>query len=287
MAGIVLHAKTMSKINDFVAQPAHALLISAQKGSGKGSLSRAIVSKLLVIDEDRVATHPYVRIITPTKQSISIDSVRELQHFLSLKMPTGQWRAVIIEDGHLLGIEAQNALLKMLEEPPIRTTIIITTASEQALLATVRSRMTRFVLQKPDPEAVITHFQQLGYSNEPIRQALLMSGGLPGLMTALLTEDMAHPLMQAANSAREIIQKPVFERLLLVDPLSKQRELAMDVLIILGQMAHVALHSPATTISATAATRWHRILKNSYEATELLLGSAQPKLVLTDLMLSL
>ncbi len=72
--------------------------------------------------------------------SIGIDTIKTLQKSLYLSPLRGEQKAVIIHDAELLTAEAQNALLKILEEPPPQTTIFLTTSSKEALLPTVLSR---------------------------------------------------------------------------------------------------------------------------------------------------
>ncbi len=80
---------------------------------------------------------------TATKQnaqSIGIEEVKKIQKNLFLKPIKSQQKAVIIEEAHLLTIEAQNALLKVLEEPPANTLILLNAETKEALLPTIHSR---------------------------------------------------------------------------------------------------------------------------------------------------
>lgn len=77
---------------------------------------------------------------TKITKSIGIDEIKRLQKKLFLKPYKGQNKAVIIPQAHTLTTEAQNALLKVLEEPPLHTVIILTTEKKDALLPTIQSR---------------------------------------------------------------------------------------------------------------------------------------------------
>ena len=74
------------------------------------------------------------------KQTISIDQVRDLQHQLSLKPYAAKFKTGIILEAQRMTIEAQNALLKTLEEPPAHSILILTAPSTKALLPTTVSR---------------------------------------------------------------------------------------------------------------------------------------------------
>ncbi len=73
-------------------------------------------------------------------QSIGIDEIKSLHKSIFLKPLNSKVKAVILEDAHLMTIEAQNALLKVLEEPPEHTIIILGVNSSDSLLPTVLSR---------------------------------------------------------------------------------------------------------------------------------------------------
>lgn len=82
-------------------------------------------------------------VIAPEKElSLGIELVKKLQEKVFLKPLKSKTKAVIIAQAHLLTIPAQNALLKLLEEPPEHTLVFLLTESLDALLPTVRSRCT-------------------------------------------------------------------------------------------------------------------------------------------------
>ncbi len=92
------------------------------------------------------------------RSEVLIDQVRELISRLGIRPSRSPVRMAIIDDAEVLGEPAQNALLKTLEEPPGHAIIIMVSASERALLDTVRSRMriVRFpALQPADLEAIL------------------------------------------------------------------------------------------------------------------------------------
>jgi len=289
MDAIVLHDLTRAHIGRFVAQPSHALLLVGHAGIGKQTIADYIMSQLLQTDP---AQYPYIRTIVPEKDksSIGIEAVRDLQQFLKLKLPTNAaWRFVIIPDAQGLTTEAQNALLKLLEEPPERTILVLSTTSEQALLPTIRSRMQQLTVHVPSQNDVIRFFDANNREPKDIQQAFLMSGGLPGLMHSLLS-DTEHPLKDAVLTARKLLQSTQFERLCMVDGLSKDKPKTLNVLFVLQHMARAASlqGSKASDGSATKRIKqWHKVQQAAYKAEQAYSVSAQAKLTLTNLMLSL
>jgi hypothetical protein len=73
--------------------------------------------------------------------SIGIDTVREIKNFLWQKPNASSRRTLIINDADFLTTEAQNALLKVTEEPPVSSLLILVTADEDAVLSTITSRL--------------------------------------------------------------------------------------------------------------------------------------------------
>ncbi|MDI1226914.1 MAG: DNA polymerase III subunit delta' [bacterium] len=88
------------------------------------------------------------------KQDIPVDSVRDIKHKLHSKAAEGGWRVAIVDSAEYLNATGQNALLKVLEEPPSKTLLILTTSQPGSFLPTIRSRC-RMVNMDPLPPATL------------------------------------------------------------------------------------------------------------------------------------
>jgi len=105
---------------------------------------------------------------------VRIAQIRALQQALHLRAVEGGRRAAVISDAEWLNLEAQNALLRILEEPPPATHFVLVTASPSGLAATVRSRCqrVRFPAERaPAPDPALAE-----------RLAALPRQGIPGLL---------------------------------------------------------------------------------------------------------
>ena len=282
MPNLPLHHRTAARLADFSAKPGHAVVLLGPAGSGKYTQARLLAAQLLGLPEDALARHAYFRHVVNAsgEASIPIDAVRELEHFLSRRVPGNKNRVVLVENAGTMGHEAQNALLKTLEEPPDQTYLILT-ATDKSLLPTILSRAAHIDIAPPDYGTLEAYFAGHGYDKADIRRNFLLAGGLPGLLATLLAGGTDEPLAQAAVTARDILRQSTFERLALIDTLAKQKSQLLLATQVLQRMAHVGLMSGRQT------TTWQRLLTASYQAELALVGSAQPKLVLTDLMLKL
>jgi len=287
---LVLHDTTKEQLLRFIANPSHALLLSGPDGIGKSSVAEALVSTILNIEPGKLATYPhYSKVSAAPNASISIEAIRELQKFLQLKtIGTNPYRrAVLIEHAQGLTTEAQNAYLKLLEEPPADTLLVLTVDSPRSLLPTILSRLQTITITVPGEAALQQLFAASTKDKTVQTQAYFLSGGLPGLLSALLDDGQEHPLLQSVATAKEILQKSTFERLALVDGLSKQKNTVIGVLAALERIAQTGIQGATAKEDATRIKQWHRIRKSTLEARESIERSANAKLVLSDLFLQL
>ena len=106
---------------------------------------------------------------------VRIGQIRALQSALRLRSTEGGRRAAVIADAEWMNQEAQNALLRVLEEPPPQTTLVLATRTSAGLLATVRSRCQRLSfdtnaaapLQDPEREATLARLDAIGAATIP------------------------------------------------------------------------------------------------------------------------
>ncbi|MFC0410554.1 DNA polymerase III subunit delta' [Roseomonas elaeocarpi] len=158
-------------------RPHHAWLLAGPQGVGKATLAFRYARWLLAgAPEARVplelapadpvfsrvanGAHADLRTLSPevaegkVKRQISVDEARAVPRFLSMTPAEGGWRVVVVDEAHALNTEAQNALLKTLEEPPARAVLLLATEAPDRLLPTVRSRCRRLDLVPLTDEAM-------------------------------------------------------------------------------------------------------------------------------------
>ena len=285
MASLPLAPTTEANVKAYLKKPSAVLVLHGPSGLGKDKLAEQILADILQIVHEKLTTYPYLINLEPDeKGTISIDSVRSVQSALIRSVPGDNpvRRAVLVSQAEKLTLEAQNALLKALEEPPADTVFILTVDNLQHLLSTVVSRSQPLAVLPITEDAARSHFGD----NAEVTNAYYMSGGRAGLLQALL-DDADHPLLEAIKQAKEVLQKSSYERLLLVNALSKDKLATGQLLEALLLLARISLASSVKGDNTAQAKRWHGIIKQVSSASSSLQKNASPKLVLTDLFLHL
>lgn len=286
ISDIVLNGSAESQIEAFLARPSHAGLLAGPTGTGKTHIAVSLAAQLL--NNTDPENYAYFRTVLPDeKGTIPIEQVRTLINFFRLKVPgvASIKRVAIIQDADAMGLEAQNALLKLLEEPPADSVLLLTSSQPQGLLSTIRSRVQLLQLGNPGTELLTQHFKELGYDATAISSALMRSGTNVAEASQLLKEG-PNAADSMLNLVKQTLSGTSYDRLLLVDSLAKQKDMANAFV---NSLATVAAASMESTVrkGATSMSRWQSVLQAAHTAQDALERSGNIKLVLTELMLAM
>ena len=115
----------------------HAYMFEGPSGVGKNTMARDLAAILLEM-ENLFNSPDYIE-IKPDGNSIKIAQIRKLQSDILVK-PYKSYKIYVIDEAQKMTVEAQNALLKTLEEPPKYAIIILITNNKESLLDTIKSR---------------------------------------------------------------------------------------------------------------------------------------------------
>ena len=195
----------------------HAILIEGDKGTGRHTLAAFIARAAVCEGENKpcgecrgcrlehAGTHPDIWTVAPEdgKKNITVAQIRALRSEAYVKPHMSARRVFIIDMADTMNEQAQNALLKVLEEPPGSVLFILIAENKAALLDTVISRCTVLSLSPPEiSEAEKYMAASMNYTSEQISSALKESGGNIGAALNLLSGGSSG----AATAAEEFIK---------------------------------------------------------------------------------
>ncbi len=179
----------------------HFYLISGPAGSGKKTLARLLSAALLCKGTQKPClqcaacrkvmanTHPDIITVTDEEhKTVAVKIVRQVRDDMFIKPNEGERKIYVFPQE--LGIEGQNALLKVLEEPPEYGVAILLTDNPEKILTTVRSRCTELSLQSLSAQEMLPALQrEFPQTEESLLQgAIVRSGGYLGQAKLLLSE---------------------------------------------------------------------------------------------------
>lgn len=185
----------------------HAYLFTGSRGTGKTSCAKILakaVNCLNLKDGDaclecesclRIGNEENFDVVEiDAASNRGIDNIRNLKEQVSYAPAQSKYRVYIIDEVHMLSIEAFNALLKTLEEPPETVIFILATTEVHKLPATILSRCQRFDFRRIDPDIItdrlmkIAQAEELILENDAARLIANMADG--GMRDALSLLDM-------------------------------------------------------------------------------------------------
>jgi DNA polymerase-3 subunit delta' len=252
--------------------------------------------------------HPDVISIQPEKAHIRIGQIRDLRHMLAMKPYEARYRVVIISDAHTLNPGASNALLKVLEEPPDRTVLVLTAYHLHDLLPTIASRC-QHIRFNPISHDALTNVL---VTKEGIsaREADLLATLAKGSLTGALSLVTSGWIEQRAWILRMIAKEPagqsplnrVTTLLAFSEKLAQEKdrlENALEILKIWFRDLMIYQLSPDMIVNKDLSHTLKRLseetamndLLSAYEtiqsAQEKINGNANPRLTLDVMMMKL
>ncbi len=190
----------------------HAILIEGDKGLGRHTLA-FYLARATVCGEDNApcgnckncnlgTNHPDITVTTleDKKKNISVSQIRALKTEAYIKPHQAKRRVFIIDFADTLNEQSQNALLKVLEEPPQTTIFILIAKNKASLLETVISRCVVLTLSAPERSDCISYIKSVSdFSDNEIAEALENSQNNIGMALDFLNGKAVSKTMAAAN----------------------------------------------------------------------------------------
>ncbi|MFH1725886.1 MAG: DNA polymerase III subunit delta' [Elusimicrobiota bacterium] len=204
------------------------------------------------------------------QRSIRIDTVRHLIADLEMRSLEGRWKAAILDDAHTLVPAAANAMLKALEEPPLRTLWILVTHRPGELLSTIRSRCQQIPFGPLPVERVAELLAARGVAADEAQAAARLAEGSLGRAIELIEDPQPEPAAWLSDPLAPFKLADELPRgLALARPVVEER---------LRRMAWHVRSSRGPEGFASSAVR--AVLRELSELRRALRSNADPRLVL-------
>ena len=258
----------------------HFYLICGPKGSGKHTLANLLAAAILCENGDAPCgrcspcrkvlggNHPdFITVTDPEHKNIAVKIVREIRDDMFIRPNEAEHKIYLFAQD--LGIEGQNALLKVLEEPPKYGVFMLLTDNPEKILPTVRSRCTELNLQALPVDtlrhALLREFPEA--SGEDIDAAMMRSGGMLGQAKEILAGGEAVS-PQTVVFAESFAARDALGLSMLLVPMQKMKR---DQLIdILSQWLEALEGALAARSGMTAPTAQSRLLSTERSSQELM-----------------
>lgn len=232
MTKLIVNAASEKLLNAYLKSPAHALCLSGDEGVGLGSIATWLAEELS--DSPQTITR-----ILPEKGLISIDRIRQLYE-QTRSIQNGR-RCIIIDDADAMSVDAQNALLKLLEEPVENIHFILTTHYLPTLLATIRSRtqvVTVLHIGEAESKQLLSTFS---LDQTQLAQSLFMAAGRPAELTRLASDaNYFASKVGVVTDARTFLQSDTYNQLKIVKKYT-DRAGALDFLSACAKLLNFSL----------------------------------------------
>lgn len=236
----------------------HALILEGAAGIGKKTLAMLISQAVVCKSEGerpcgvcggcvraKNHSHPDITIVEGSGKTgaISVDSIREVKDDAYIMPSEAEKKVYILPDADKTLPAAQNAFLKVLEEPPADTMFIITCTAASSLLETIRSRAVIIRMQElSEQEAVAAVSAMTGASPSDILTAYAVCGGNAGMIAARLSDSsMSECMVIAAEMTKAILSPREIDLILASAPVEKDRDMLTTVMTVISMTVRDAL----------------------------------------------
>lgn len=232
MKDLYIHNSSRLLLEGIVRNKPHAILLKGKVGTGLKTISKAIASEL--------HTAP---IFLTSDAAPTVETIRTIYQKTSHRKKSVM--IVVIEDIEKSSVAAQNALLKLLEEPTKNTLFILTSHHPEGILPTIHSRVWPVDILPVSKQDTVSYIEKLGVTDDMKKtQLLYMANGLPAEIYRLVHESSYFDKRAIEiREARSFLTLTPYEKLVKVYKIGTDREQALRLIDDMAQLAKITVSS--------------------------------------------
>ncbi len=186
----------------------------------------------ICMDIDRNIS-PDVCFVKEENNNIEIDKIRALKEFLKLKSYSNKKKIAIIDNAHLMGIDSQNSILKLLEEPPENSILILVTSYKEMILGTIKSRVQTVNFNQVPKKEIEDYLILKGVDKKEAENISFLSGGKMGKAIEFLNDLEKKEFFSKTLAYLQNIRKQEFDkRFEYVKEIYEDKEMVSEILSI-------------------------------------------------------
>ncbi len=203
----------------------HSYLFVGREGIGKKMMARQFAKKILCLKPDSDMdqkcesctmfdgeNHPDYHEIRPDGNTIKIEQIRQMNASVMEKPIISKYKIFVIDDCDKMTKEAQNCLLKTLEEPPIYVIILLICSQENQLLSTIQSRCTKLQFYPLTDEELKQYLLKQQMEPLPDHLLRLAEGSIQGLARVTQDQDILNQLVDTVEHITQMDQMEFFKK---------------------------------------------------------------------------
>ena len=218
----------------------HSYLFIGTEGIGKKLIAKEFAKMILCTDKNKYCgrcksciefdsnNNPDFRIIEPEGNSLKIEQIREFQNKVAEKPIISNKKVYIINDSDKMTTEAQNCLLKTLEEPPEFVTIILIGSNESAFLDTIKSRCMILRFNKISDENIIKFLEE-NYQTK-VNSQIMLEAFQGSIGKAIQLQDKQEEYEQIENVIVNLENRDKIDTLNNAEAIYKAKEEKFEIL---------------------------------------------------------
>ena len=268
---------TKKWIKAYIERPKAALLIDSRLDSVNGVLIAEYLHKKIVHESNS----PLIKLDIGEKKSIGIEDIRLLHKTLSLSADKSEGisRIALIDQAEIMTVEAQNALVKLIEDLPERTLVFLVSNNLKNILQTIKSRCFLIPILPIEETSAIDFARVRNISEQDAKKALMLSEGKAELYKDILLNSENSMIANVAK-AKKFLQSNVYQRQIIVKSIIEADTTPIQFLNSIKLVAKTGLRSSRTIQQKNT---WKSVLKCTLSSEEQYMSNVSAKLVLLNL----